>query len=84
MSFKFAVGQAVEYKPVGASVGLFKVTRQMPEEFQAIDRRYRIKSDHGFEQDIGRCIQNRAYAKIHEPVAQLLQTLLTRDVVQCK
>ena len=59
MSFKFAVGQAVEYKPVGASVGLFKVTRQMPEEFQAIDRRYRIKSDHeGFERNVMECDLN--------------------------
>jgi len=61
MSFKFAVGQAVEYKPVGASVGLFKVTRQMPEEFQAIDRRYRIKSDHeGFERNVMECDLNAA------------------------
>jgi len=59
MSFKFAVGQAVEYKPAGASVGLFKVTRQMPEEFQAIDRRYRIKSDHeGFERNVMECDLN--------------------------
>ncbi len=45
VSFKFAVGQAVEYKPIGAKVGLFKVMRQMPEEHRAIDRRYRIKSE---------------------------------------
>jgi hypothetical protein len=59
MSFKFAVGQAVEYKPAGAKVGLFKVTRQMPEEFQAIDRKYRIKSDHeGFERNVLECDLN--------------------------
>ena len=56
MSFKFAVGQAVEYKPTGAKVGLFKVIRQMPEEFQAIDRKYRIKSEHeGFERNVLEC-----------------------------
>lgn len=56
MSHKFAVGQAVEYKPTGAKVGLFKVIRQMPEEFQAIDRKYRIKSDHeGFERNVLEC-----------------------------
>lgn len=59
MSFKFAVGQAVEYRPTGAKVGLFKVTRQMPEEFQAIDRKYRIKSDHeGFERNVLECDLN--------------------------
>ncbi len=61
MSFKFAVGQAVEYKPVGAKVGLFKVTRQMPEELRAIDRRYRIKSEQeGFERNVLECDLNEA------------------------
>jgi len=46
MSFKFAVGQAVEYTPVGEKkAGLYKVTRQMPEEQHAADLKYRIKSD---------------------------------------
>jgi hypothetical protein len=61
MSFKFVVGQAVEYKPVGAKVGLFKVMRQMPEEFRAIDRRYLIKSEQeGFERNVLECDLNEA------------------------
>jgi hypothetical protein len=65
MSFKFAVGQAVEYKPAGAQVGLFRVTRQMPEEFQAIDRKYRIKSDHeDFERNVLECdLEAAVYAE---------------------
>jgi hypothetical protein len=56
MSHKFSVGQPVEYKPVGAKIGLFKVIRQMPEELQAIDLRYRIKSEHeGFERNVLEC-----------------------------
>jgi hypothetical protein len=59
MSFKFAVGQTVEYKPVGAKVGLFRVMRQMPEEFRSIDRRYRIKSEQeGFERNVLECDLN--------------------------
>ena len=47
MSFKFFVGQTVEYTPVGEkTAGLYyKVVRQMPEEEQAFDLRYRIKSE---------------------------------------
>jgi hypothetical protein len=46
MSFKFAVGQAVEYTPIGEKkAGLFKIVRQMPKEDQAIDSYYRIKSE---------------------------------------
>ena len=46
MSFKFLVGQAVEYMPIGAKrPGLYKVTRQMPEEQQSADLKYRIKSE---------------------------------------
>jgi hypothetical protein len=44
--FKFSVGQAVEYTPFGAKqAGLYKVTRQMPFEEQALDMKYRIKSE---------------------------------------
>ncbi len=61
MSFKFAVGQAVEYKPVGAKVGRFMVTRQMPEEPRSIDRRYRIKSEQEqFERNVLECDLNEA------------------------
>jgi hypothetical protein len=77
MSFKFAVGQAVEYKPVGAKIGLFKVTRQMPEEFRAIDRRYRIKSEQEkFERDVLECDLNEA-ARLEEhspPIQPLRQS----------
>jgi hypothetical protein len=56
MAYKFSVGQAVEYKPIGGQVGYFTVVRQMPEEFQAVDLRYRIKSVHeGFERNVLEC-----------------------------
>ena len=56
VSHKFAVGQVVEYKPIGKKVGLFKVVRQMPEEFQAADWKYRIRSDQeGFERNVLEC-----------------------------
>jgi hypothetical protein len=45
MAHRFKVGQLVEYKPIGANVGLYKVLRHLPEEFPATDRMYRIKSD---------------------------------------
>ena len=45
MSFKFSVGQAVEYTPIGEKKpGLYKITRRMPKEERAIDLKYRIKS----------------------------------------
>ena len=38
MSFKFFVGQAVEYTPIGErTAGLYKVIRRMPQEEQAFD-----------------------------------------------
>jgi hypothetical protein len=56
MGFKYAVGQAVEYQPIGANIALFVVVERMPEEFQAIDRRYRIKSaQEGFERNVMEC-----------------------------
>ena len=45
MSFKFLVGQAVEYTPMGGKIGLYRIVRQMPTEEQAFDLRYRIKSE---------------------------------------
>jgi len=46
MSFKFFVGQAVEYTPIGErTAGLYKIIRRMPQEEQAFDLRYRIKSE---------------------------------------
>jgi hypothetical protein len=57
MSFKFFVGQAVEYTPVGEkAAGLYKVVRQMPEEEQAFDLRYRIKSEaEAYERNVLEC-----------------------------
>jgi hypothetical protein len=56
MTFKFSVGQAVEYKPTGRQVALFTVIRQMPEEFRAVDHAYRIKSEQeGFERNVLEC-----------------------------
>jgi hypothetical protein len=50
MNFKFPVGQVVEFTPRGGQVGLFTIVRQMPEEYQALDRKYRIQSQqHGTE-----------------------------------
>jgi hypothetical protein len=46
MSFKFFIGQAVEYTPIGEKrAGLYKIMRQMPNEDQATDLTYRIKSE---------------------------------------
>jgi hypothetical protein len=46
MPFKFSVGQAVDYTPIGEKrAGLYKVTWQMPKEEQAADLKYRIKSE---------------------------------------
>jgi hypothetical protein len=46
MSFKFVIGQTVEYWPVGQkAAGLYTIIRQMPTEENAFDLRYRIKSD---------------------------------------
>jgi hypothetical protein len=57
MSFKFFVGQAVEYTPVGEKVaGLYKITRQMPREEQAFDLKYRIKSENeAYERNVLEC-----------------------------
>jgi hypothetical protein len=72
--FKYAVGQAVEYHPIGANVALFVVVRQMPEEFQAPDRRYRIKSAlEGFERNVMECdLSPSSIAQEHyDPPARL-------------
>ena len=57
MSFKYSVGQAVEYTPIGEKrPGVFIVARQMPEEEQAVDLRYRIKSEaEAFERNVLEC-----------------------------
>jgi hypothetical protein len=57
MPFKFLAGQAVEYTPFGEkAVGLYKITRQMPREEQAIDLKYRIKSEaEAYERNVLEC-----------------------------
>lgn len=56
MGFKYQVGDSVEYKPAGAKPALFTVIRLMPEEFQAFDRRYLIKSAvNGSERNVMEC-----------------------------
>jgi hypothetical protein len=46
MSSKFLVGQAVEYTPIGErAAGLYKIIRRMPNEDQATDLQYCIKSE---------------------------------------
>jgi hypothetical protein len=57
MSFKFLVGQAVEYTPIGEKVaGFYKIMRQMPAEEQAIDLKYCIKSEaEAYERNVLEC-----------------------------
>ena len=44
MSFKFFVGQNVQYTPIGEkTAGLYKIMRQMPGE-QQTELKYRIKA----------------------------------------
>ena len=45
MGFKFAVGQAVEYKPPSGPVRLCTIVKQMPQEDGHFDFRYRIKNE---------------------------------------
>ena len=77
MAYKFRVGERVSFKPMGQKVGLYKVIRPMPEEFLAIDRKYRIKNDQeGFERTVLECdlspsvIPEEAY----EPIRPLRRT----------
>ena len=57
MFFKFLVGQAVEYTPIGEKkAGLYKVIRQMPKEEQSADFKYRIKSEaEAYERSVLEC-----------------------------
>ena len=54
MAHKFHVGDFVDFKRAGSkNVGLFKILKLLPEEFQAADWRYRIKSEQeGFERTV--------------------------------
>jgi hypothetical protein len=57
MPFKFCVGQAVEYTPIGEkAAGLYKIIRQMPREEQALDLKYCIKSEaEAYERNVLEC-----------------------------
>ena len=57
MSFKFLVGHAVEYTPIGQkAAGLYRITRQMPREERAIDLKYCIKSEaEAYERNVLEC-----------------------------
>jgi hypothetical protein len=53
VAYKFQAGEAVEYSPVGRSVGRFTVVRQMPFEDTDGVRKYRIRSvKEGFERTV--------------------------------
>ena len=57
MSFKFSVGQEVEYTPNGEkTAGLYKIMRQMPQEEQAFGLKYVIKSEaEAYERNVHEC-----------------------------
>jgi hypothetical protein len=57
MSFKFLVGQAVEYTPIGEKVaGLYRIKRRMPREEQALASKYCIKSEaEAYERNVLEC-----------------------------
>jgi hypothetical protein len=57
MSFKFLLGQAVEYTPIGEKkASLYKITRQMPVEDRAFDLKYCIKSEtEAYERNVLEC-----------------------------
>jgi hypothetical protein len=57
MTFKFLIGQAVEYTPIGEKrAGLYKIVQQMPAEEQAVDLKYRIKSEaEAYERNVLEC-----------------------------
>jgi hypothetical protein len=56
VAHKFRIGELVSFKAIGQKLGLYKIIRHMPEEFQAIDWKYRIKSDQeGFERTVLEC-----------------------------
>ena len=57
MSFKFLVGQVVEYTPIGEKKpGLYKIVRQMRMEECAVDLKYLIKSEaEAYERNVLEC-----------------------------
>jgi hypothetical protein len=74
MAHKFKIGDMVEYKAIGAKTTLFRVVRRMPEEFQAYDWKYRIKSDEeSFERNVLECDLSPSIVPdaTYEPVKRL-------------
>jgi hypothetical protein len=74
MAHRFRIGDLVSFRAVGQKLGLYKVVRQMPEEFPAVDWKYRIKSDQeDFERTVLECdlspsiIPNHAYEPLKPP-----------------
>ena len=56
MGFKFAIGQAVEYRPVRGRLRLCKIIKQMPQEDGQFDFKYRVKNDQEtFERNVFEC-----------------------------
>jgi len=47
MGFKYAVGQAVAYKPANGPISLCTIVKQIPKEDDQLDFRYRIKNQQG-------------------------------------
>ena len=45
MGFKFAVGQAVEYRPAHGPISLYTIVKQIPKEDGQSDFKYRIRND---------------------------------------
>jgi hypothetical protein len=74
MAHKFRVGERVSFKPMGQKVGHYTVIRHMPEEFLAIDRKYRIKNNQeGFERTVLECDLSLSLVpeEAYEPVRPL-------------
>jgi hypothetical protein len=64
MSFKYQVGDTVEYKSVGGKVGLFTIVRWRPVEDGAGDRKYHIKSE---QESFERCVPECELALTDKP-----------------
>ena len=74
MAHKFRVGDLVSFKAIGQKLGLYKVVRQMPEEFPAADWKYRIKSEQeDFERTVLECDLSPSIIaeQVYEPVRPL-------------
>jgi len=79
MSFKFLIGQAVEYTPIGENkAGLYKILRQMPNANRATDLQYRVKSDSEvFERNVPEIMLSSGESTERE------YTLLRRRILTC-